>query len=109
MLFSTFFCVVEQNSVVLLCNILYNVTMPNINQQNTPSLEKATLIKHAQCVLDSRLTGVDIAKEIGVSREQIYSYRKGRRKIENAYTDTLLKFERVYQNHKTILEIERKK
>lgn len=61
--------------------------------------ERELLIRHAKVVLNSRLTGVEIAKETGVNAQQVCLYRNGKRSIERAYLNNLLKFERLYQSH----------
>lgn len=62
-------------------------------------IDRQLLVEHARCVLNSHLQGVKIAEEMEMTKSQVYAYRQGRRKIENAYVDTLLKFEKVYQKH----------
>jgi len=57
------------------------------------------LIKHAKVILESSLSGVEIAKETGSHVSQIYAYRNGTRPIENAHFENLWKFEALYQNH----------
>lgn len=63
------------------------------------SLDRDKLIEHAKIVLDSSLSGVELAEEMRMNVRQIYAYRKKRRLIENAYVDTLLKFEEVYKRN----------
>lgn len=62
-------------------------------------LNRDALISHANTVLSSDWSGVDIAKELEMNTRQVYAFRKGRRKISNATYDTLLKFERMYQEY----------
>lgn len=69
----------------------------NINEK-TP-LEREVLIEHAKAVLNSDIKGVTLAKEMEMNTNQFYGYKKGYRKIENAYYDNLLKFERAYQKY----------
>lgn len=61
---------------------------------------KPLLIKHARIILESSLSGVEIAKETGLHLSQVYAYRNGTRPIENAHFENLWKFEALYQNHK---------
>ena len=62
---------------------------------------KPLLIKHAKFILESSMSGVEIAKETGLHLSQVYAYRNGTRPIENAHFENLWKFEALYQNHKT--------
>ncbi|MGP5096150.1 hypothetical protein [Staphylococcus equorum] len=57
------------------------------------------LIWHAKVVLNSRLTGVEISKETGVNAQQVCLYRNGKRNIEGAYLNNLMKLSRLYQTH----------
>jgi len=61
--------------------------------------KRELLIWHAKVVLNSRLTGVEIAKETGVNSQQVCLYRNGKRNIERAYLNNLLKLDRLYQTH----------
>ncbi|OEK58882.1 hypothetical protein [Staphylococcus equorum] len=61
--------------------------------------KRELLIWHAKVVLNSRLTGVEISKETGVNAQQVCLYRNGKRNIERAYLNNLLKFDRLYQTH----------
>ena len=55
------------------------------------------LIKHAKAILESNMSGVEIAKETGLHVTQVYAYRNGTRPIENAHFENLWKFEALYQ------------
>lgn len=82
--------------------------MRNMNKKNNnvdSFGKRALLIKHAKVVLNSKLTGVQIAKETGVNAQQVCFYRNGRRNIERAYDNNLSKFERLYQRHSLFQEI----
>ena len=61
---------------------------------------KPLLTKHAYIILESSMSGVQIAKETGLHLSQVYAYRNGTRPIENAHFENLWKFEALYQNHK---------
>lgn len=80
-------------------DICHNITMSKKDILHDTLLNRKELIEHAKAVLGSDWTGVDIAKELEMNSRQVYAYRKGRRNIENATYDTLLKFESVYQEY----------
>lgn len=69
------------------------------NKKTDVDVERELLIWHAKVVLNSRLTGVEISRETGVNAQQVCLYRNGKRNIERAYFNNLLKFERLYQTH----------
>lgn len=87
--------------------ITYSCIMRNMNNNNNVELsdKRALLVKHAKAVLNSKLTGVQIAKETGVNAQQVCFYRNGRRDIERAYFNNLFKFECLYQRHSLFKEI----
>jgi len=73
--------------------------MENINQ-NEYIFDKKQLVRHAKTVLRSKkFSGVELSKEVGIHVQQIYGYRSGKRKIQDAQLETLYKFEKVYQEH----------
>lgn len=95
-IFNTFSCIM----------LNMNTNDKNIDLDN----KRLLLIKHAKIVLNSKLTGVQIAKETGVNAQQVCLYRNGKRDIERAYFNNLFKFECLYQQHdlfKEIREMER--
>ena len=72
--------------------------------------DRELLIWRAKIVLNSKLTGVEISEETGVNAQQVRLYRNGKRDIERAYLNNLLKLEGLYQKHdlfKTIRNMER--
>lgn len=76
---------------------VYNRDMSKADNHNDAVLDKDALIAHAKEVLNSKMSGVKIAKGTEINLRQIYDYRSGRRNIDKAYYDTLLKFEHLYQ------------
>lgn len=59
------------------------------------------MIKHAQQILEKKdLKGTYIAEQLNMNQRQLYDYRNGRKKIENAQLETLIKFENLYQKIK---------
>lgn len=69
----------------------------NYNQDTL--LDREKLIEHAKIVLSCKLTQRELSEEVGVHVRQIGFYRNGSRPIENAYLETLIKFEHVYQTN----------
>lgn len=63
--------------------------------------DKDEMIKHAQQILEKKdLKGTYIAEQLNMNQRQLYDYRNGRKKIENAQLETLIKFENLYQKIK---------
>ncbi len=63
--------------------------------------DKEEMIKHAQQILNKKdLKGTYIAEQLNMNQRQLYDYRNGRKKIENAQLETLIKFENLYQKIK---------
>ncbi|EKR9302846.1 hypothetical protein P9705_001287 [Enterococcus faecalis] len=58
--------------------------------------ERKKLIDHAQEVLNSDIPGVKLAQMMKMNSRQLYDYRNGKREIEKARLETLLKFESSY-------------
>lgn len=46
-----------------------------------------------------KFTGVELSKEVGIHVQQIYGYKSGKRRLKDAQLETLLKFEKLYQEH----------
>lgn len=67
------------------------------NHDEIAQFYRDELVQHARYVLNSDIKGVTLAKEMEMNLKQFYGYKKGSRKIENAYYDTLIKFECAYQ------------
>src|SRR5699024_12035555 len=67
-IFNTFSCIM----------LNMNTNDKNVDLDN----KRLLLIKHAKIVLNSKLTGVQIAKETGVNAQQVCLYRNGKRDIE---------------------------
>lgn len=77
----------------------YNLSMNN-NENNGCIINRNKLIKHSKIVLKSKkITGVELSKEVGIHVQQIYGYKSGKRSLKNAQLETLLKFEKLYQEH----------
>jgi len=79
------------------------------NKYDKYIFDKTQLIKHAKTVLRSKkFSGVELSKEVGIHVQQIYGYRSGKRKIQEAQLETLYKFEKVYQEHEAFKSIRKK-
>lgn len=68
---------------------------------NYLNLDRDELISHAQKILDNKkLKGTYIAEQLNMNQRQLYDYRNGNKKIENAQLETLIKFENLYHKIK---------
>lgn len=65
---------------------------------------KRIWLSHAKILLDnlkdSNITVAIVSKYSGIHIQQIYAYKDGRRDINKARMETLIKFENAYQNLK---------
>lgn len=69
--------------------------------ENHLNFDKEELIYHAKKILNKKdLKGTYIAEQLNMNQRQLYDYRNGRKKIENAQLETLIKFENLYQKIK---------
>lgn len=69
--------------------------------------DRDVMISNAKTVLNSYMQGNRIAKESGIHYQRIYDYRKGRRNIEKADKEILIKINRVFHTH-AFFQINRK-
>lgn len=68
--------------------------------ENYLNLNRGELVLHARKILDSKLKGTYIAEQLNMNQRQLYDYRNGSKKIENAQLETLIKFENLYRKIK---------